>query len=183
MHHPYVLPAFLTAGVFSLELIRQRLTVEEEHFLNAKKGSNISFPWEVGPYTVKSKASLPMVYNLLKGMGFSLEQAIDYDPHQVISKRRKAHKSNPFEHTEILGLREAANWDDFPNSTTMDINIGQSSASPLPWDNSPQMELSKVVAMDGNASSLVSYSGSSMKRGLSKPMETDEVDTTSMPRK
>ena len=65
----------------------------------------------------------------------------------------------------------------------MDISIGQSSVSPLPWDNSPQMELSKVVAMAGNASSLVSYSGSSMKRGLSEPMETNEVDTASMPKK
>ena len=57
-------------------------------------------------------------------MGFSLEQDINYDPHQVISKRRKAHKCKPFEHIEIPGLREAANWDDFPNSTTMDISIG-----------------------------------------------------------
>ena len=80
-------------------------------------------------------------------------------------------------------LREATNWNDFPNSTTMDVNIGKTFVSPLPWENYHQMELSKLVAMDGNASSLVSYSGSSMKRGLSKPMETDEVDTTSMPKK
>ena len=45
------------------------------------------------------------------------------------------------------------------------------------------MELSKVVAMAGNVSSLVSYSESSMKRGPSEPMETDEVDTASMPKK
>ena len=106
---------------------------------------------------VKSRASLPLVGNLLKGMGFSLEQAINYDPHQVISKRRKAHKSKPFENTEIPELREADNWDDFPNSTTMDVSIGRSFVSPLPWENSPQRDLSKVVAMDGNTSSLVSY--------------------------
>ena len=67
---------------------------------------------------------MPLVGNLLKDMGFSLEQAVNYDPHQVISKRRKAHKCKPFEHTEIPGLREVANWDDFANSTTMDISIG-----------------------------------------------------------
>ena len=78
-----------------------------------------------GPYTVKSRAALPLVGNLLKGMGFSLEQAINYNPHQVISKRRKAHKSKPFEHTKIPELREATNWDDFPNSTMMDICIEQ----------------------------------------------------------
>ena len=36
VHPPYILPAFLTARVFSLELIRQKLIVEEEHFLNFK---------------------------------------------------------------------------------------------------------------------------------------------------
>ena len=109
---------------FSLELIRKRLIVEEEHFLNAKKGSNISFSWEVGPYIVKSRNAMPLIGKLLKGMRFSLEQAINYDPHQVISKRIKTHKSNPFEHTEINGLREVTNWDDFPNSITMDMSIG-----------------------------------------------------------
>ena len=77
----------------------------------------------MGPYTVRSRVSLPLVGNLLKDMGFSLEQAINYNPHQVISKRRKVHKSKPFEHIEITGLREAANWDDFPNSITMDTSI------------------------------------------------------------
>ena len=85
--------------VFSLELIRKRVTVEEEHFMNYKKRSNLIFPWEVGPYTLRSIASLPLVGNLLRDMGYSLEQAMNYDPHQIISKRRNAHKCKPFEHT------------------------------------------------------------------------------------
>ena len=81
----------------------------------------------MGPYTVKSRAALPLVGNLLKDMVFSLEQAMNYDPHQIISKRRKAHKCKPFEHNEIPGHMEAENWDDFPNPTAMDISIGRSS--------------------------------------------------------
>ena len=65
----------------------------------------------------------------------------------------------------------------------MDTNIERASVSPLLGDNSPQMDLSKVVAMAGNISSLVSYSRSSIKRGPAEPMETDEVDTTSMPKR
>ena len=34
---PYVLPTFLTLRVFAIELIRQRLTVENEHFISFKK--------------------------------------------------------------------------------------------------------------------------------------------------
>ena len=43
MHPPYILPTFLTTRVFSLELIRQKLIVEEENFLNFKKSSNLIF--------------------------------------------------------------------------------------------------------------------------------------------
>ena len=82
------------------------------------------FPWELRPYKVRSRATLPLFTNLLRGMEFSLGQAVNYDPdHQIISKRRKAHKCRPFEHTEVLGLREAANWDDFPNPALMDTNV------------------------------------------------------------
>ena len=126
---------------------------------------------------------MPLVGKLLKDMGFSLEQDVNYDPHQIISKRRKPHKCKPFEHSETPGLKEVANWDDFPNSAAMDVSIGQSSVSPLPWVTSPQRELSKVVEIAGNTSLLVSYSGSSMKRGFPEPMETEEVDTTSMPKR
>ena len=73
---------------------------------------------------IKSRDALALVGNLLRGMGFSSEQAINYNPHQIISKRRKYHKSKPFEYIEIIGLREVVNWDDFPNSITMDTNIG-----------------------------------------------------------
>ena len=141
------------------------------------------FPWELKPYTVRSRATFPLVSNLLRGMEFSLGQAINYDPHQVISKRRKDHKCRPFEHTEILGLRESMNWDDFPNPTPMDTSGEQDSGSQLPRVVSPQRELAIVVAIVGGFSSLVNYSASSMKRGDPEPMYTEEMDTTSMPKK
>ena len=106
--------------------------------MSYKKSSYLVFPWELGPYTVRNRASLPLVTNLLRGMGFSLRQAINDDPHQIISKRRKSHKCNPFEHNEILGLREATNWDDFPNPTPMDTNIEQDTGSYFLGIASPQ---------------------------------------------
>ena len=96
---------------------------------------------------------------------------------------RKSHKSKNFEHSETASLREAPNWDDFPNSITMDTSIGQASVSPLPGNGSPIMDLSKVVVMAGNVSFLVIYLRSSIKRGPVEPMKTDEVDTASMPKK
>ena len=48
-------------------------------------------------------------------MGFPLGTAIKYDPHQVISKIRQENNNNPFEHTEVYGLKEATNWEDYPD--------------------------------------------------------------------
>ena len=101
IHPPHILPAFLTPKIFYLELIRQKLMVEEEHFLNFKKSSNLVFPWKLGPYTVRNRAALPLVSNSLRGMEFPQDQAINYDPHQVISKRRTTLKCWSFEHTEV----------------------------------------------------------------------------------
>ena len=137
----------------------------------------------MGPYTVNSRATLQLVTNLIRGMGFSLEQAVNYDPHQIISRRRKAHKCKPFEHTEILRLREAANWDDFPNPAPMDTSIERSTGSHMLGIASPQRELDKIVTIVGDVSSLVIYLASSVKRGGLEPMDTEEVKMTSMPKR
>ena len=87
VHQPYILPAFLKTSIFSLEFLRQKLTVEEEHILKFRKSLDMKFTWEVGPYVVKSRAALPIIDNLLKITGFPLGIAINYDPHQVIFRR------------------------------------------------------------------------------------------------
>ena len=60
-HEPYILPAFLTPMIFALELIRQKLIIENEHFINFRKASEIKFPWVVGPFIIKRKVALPVV--------------------------------------------------------------------------------------------------------------------------
>ena len=70
VHPPYMLLAFLTPRVFSLEFIRQKVIMEIEHFLNFKKSIEIKYPWAAGPFIIKNKASLPMTESLLKEMGF-----------------------------------------------------------------------------------------------------------------
>ena len=39
---------------------------------------------------------------------------MDYDPHEIISNRRKVLKRKPFKHVEVVGLVDATNWDDYP---------------------------------------------------------------------
>ena len=54
-HEPYILPPFLTPRFFALEFIRQKLIVENEHFISFKKASEIKFPWVVGPFIIEIK--------------------------------------------------------------------------------------------------------------------------------
>ena len=75
------------------------------------------------------------------------------------------------------------NSDDFPNPAPMDAIAEKDTGSQLPRVVPPQKELSAVVAILGGYSSLVSYLVSLMKRGSTQPMDIDEVDTASTPKK
>ena len=110
-------------------------------------------------------------------MGFSLGDAINYDLHQVISKRRHENKNKPFEHTEVTRLREATNWEDYPNKTPGNISMEQYSVSSIPGNNLSPMDLSNIVVVAGNISSLISFSRNSKKREHSGFMDTEEADT------
>ena len=137
IHQTYILPVFLTLRVFSLELIRQRLIVEDEHFSSFKRTSEIKFPWTVGPFVVKRKSTLQMIESMLREMGFSVEVAVNYDPHHVISNRRQANKNKPFEHSEVEGLSEVANWMDYPRGVNDGENMQGDSLSSAPGMFSP----------------------------------------------
>ena len=123
VYHPYILPALLTVGFFSLELIRQKLVVDNEHFLNFKKSSEIKFPWVVGPFIIKNKSSLPMIESLLREMWFQTDVSINYDPHHIISIVRQINKNKPFENNEIAGIPKTANWLDYPHETQRDVDM------------------------------------------------------------
>ena len=114
-----------------MELIRQKLIVETEHFLNFKNSNEIRYPWDVGPFIIKNKVALPMIESLLKEMGFFTKAAINYDCHHVISIRRQALKRNPFENFEVVGLAQAANWSDYPYETQKDIDMQEGSTSSI----------------------------------------------------
>ena len=109
-HEPYIFPAFLTPRVFSLELIRKKLIMENEHLISFEKASEIKFPWVVGTFIRKSKVALPVIESLIHEMNFREYFAVNYDPHHIISQRRQMNKNKEFEHHVVEGLAEKDNW-------------------------------------------------------------------------
>ena len=110
---PYKLLAFLTSRFFSLEFIRQRLYVEREHFLKHKKACGIKFNYIVEPFVVKSCSTLHVVEKILNDLNFEKDQRMNYDPRQIILKRKQSNRCGIFEHEEIEGLRYLANLESF----------------------------------------------------------------------
>ena len=66
VHQSYMLPTFFTVRVFALELIRKKLIVENKHFLNFKKSSEIKLQWDVSPFIIKNKSDLPIIESVLR---------------------------------------------------------------------------------------------------------------------
>ena len=106
---PFMLLVFLNPSVFTLELIRQRISTDEEHFAAHTKESWIKYPINFGPFVVKKPSALPMVEKVLKAMNFQVTHAQNYDPKGIISQRSvHAHRS-VFIHSMIPELSLEAN--------------------------------------------------------------------------
>ena len=101
----------------------------------------------------------------------------------MISKRRQANKNKPFKQIDIVGLRVVENWDDYPNHTTKNVSMEHKSASSFPREKSSPMNLSNIVRMLGDVSSLMRFSESTKKRDHAKTMDTNDIDTVNMPKK
>lgn len=124
---PYELPAFLTPRIFTMEFVRQKLTVECEHFLDDKKASGINFPWTVGSIMVKSRASLSSLQQIMKDMGFPSKAAVNYDPHHILSERRKTTNRKGYEHFELAGMAETENLLEYIEQGQMGIDPPETS--------------------------------------------------------
>ena len=60
VHEPYIMSPFFTPMIFALEVTKNKLIVENEHFLRFRKASKIKFPLKVGPFIIKNKVYLPV---------------------------------------------------------------------------------------------------------------------------
>ena len=83
-----MLLVFLNPSIFALELIRSRISTNEEHFTAHMKDSWIKYPINFGPFIVKNPTTLPIVEKILKDMKFQVTHAHNYDPKGIISHWR-----------------------------------------------------------------------------------------------
>ena len=97
---------------------------------------------------MKRKSTFPMIENMLREMVFSVESSINYDPHHIISDRRKANKNKQFEHFEVAGLSKVENWIDYPKDINNGENIQEYSLSYALGISSPQQDLSIIIVAD-----------------------------------
>ena len=86
-----------------------------------------------------------MIESMLKEMGLSIEPIVNYDPHHVISNRRKAVKLKPFERKEIVGLADATNCNDYPKEEPKDTNMQEDSNSSVREISSLLPNISKLI--------------------------------------
>ena len=107
--YPFLLPAFLTNTVFALEFDRQRVHIEKAHFLNNKKGCNISFHYTIGPFVIKSSQIVQILIEILESMKLQRTNKINYHPRGVMAARKKVVGIQAFKHQEIAGMAERAN--------------------------------------------------------------------------
>ena len=85
---PFMIPVYLTPLVLALELIKKRISADEEYFTTHKKDSWIKYPINFRPFIVKNPTTLPKMKKVLKDMKFQVAHAHNYDPKGIISHMR-----------------------------------------------------------------------------------------------
>ena len=79
-----------------MECIRQRLLSNQEHFVKFSKATTINPFYKIGPFTLKSKFAVSIVEGLPRAMDSRKGQKANYDPHHVVSEKRKHNISAPY---------------------------------------------------------------------------------------
>ena len=107
-----MLPIFLTTSVFALEVMRQRILADREHFTapSLKISSWIKYPLTVGNFVLKKEATLSVIEQIFQQLDLPHASPANYDPKHVISQRRQEYGRAPFQHTQLTaenGIGEA----------------------------------------------------------------------------
>ena len=115
---PYVLPIFLTTSVFALEVMRQRILADREHFTapSLKRSSWIKYPLIVGNFVLKKEVALPVIEQILQQLDLPYASPANYDPKHVISQRRLEYGRASFQHAQLT----AESWMGEENSLIFD---------------------------------------------------------------
>ena len=106
---PYRLPSLLTPRIFSLEVLRHRLHSYELHFSSKKKTSIFKVPITIGHFTVKNRAVIEPIDDIMDCFSFAFEFSCQYDPLHIISKKTKRQKRGNYEHQGTPEMEQMAN--------------------------------------------------------------------------
>ena len=183
VYQPYILPPFFNSQDIFFRANQHNLIVENEHFINFKKSSKIKFPWVVGLFIIKSKVAFPIVDNFLKEMRFQTITAFNYDPHHIISIRRQVNKNKPFEHQEVAGLVDSANWMDYPQETQNYEDMQYGSTYPMKDAIFTQPYPLNIVPAAERIYPIAIHYERTNKRDFSDAMDTEEEDAIKTPKK
>ena len=92
-------------------------------------------------------------------------------------------KNKPFEHHEVVGMAESANWIDYPHETHNDDDMQQDSTSPMKDSSSTQLDPSTIVTVAENITPIASQSERTNKRDFFNDVDTKEEETSKTPKK
>ena len=73
------------------------------------QASSFKVPITLGPFTVKHKSTAELIDDIKACFGFQEEPSCQYDPHHIISNRRKKQKIIRYDHKGTVEMEQMAN--------------------------------------------------------------------------
>lgn len=101
---PCHIPKFIQERVFSLKLMRQRISLDFMHFTSKSHKYHIIFPWILYSFTIKNKLVIEKINFLIKRFKFHIGEIWKYHPLNVVSNLDVKNHSHPYMHNWNLSL-------------------------------------------------------------------------------
>lgn len=92
-----------------MEVLRQRLHSDELHFSSKKQTSNFKVPIPIRPFIVKKKETIELIDDIMACFRFASYFSCQYDPLQIISKKKKRQNRRNYEHQGTPKMEQLAN--------------------------------------------------------------------------
>lgn len=105
---PYCLPKFITP-IFSYELLRHRLTVNDFYFVSKNKKALFNFSYVVFSLIARHKKTIDMIETEMLSFGLVHYVCWKYDPHSVISSLGKQDDLSTYVYEPKLEIEQVAN--------------------------------------------------------------------------
>lgn len=168
---PFQLPKYVSPLFFSYEVLRQKMIVNELHFVSKKKGSLFSYLNVISPLIAKNKNAIDALEKEIFSFGFLQDDLWHYDPMGIIPSLKTQAQLSAYIHEKIPEVEKLANITTLVSDTVRSTtSIGMTETATQIGSRNYEIQI-----LDWDADLAISFPATPTSKRKSKALIPSEV--------